>query len=159
MTKQGIHFDRNQLDFLKSAKGKLAKASAQTVSQVGQFAYKKIIENVSYQAFTHEELERMDHPYARRHGSIQSKAIGARPRYAVGKDTGNFAQGIHGQTTNQYEYAITYSSDTHIQRIVQGTKVMLPRDPIGETVSDKKFQSQLKQEMQTTFNKKVKGNE
>lgn len=158
MAKQGIQFDRDQLDFLKDAKGRLAKASADTMASVGPFALSAIMKNVTYRAFTPSELASRNHPYARKHGTIQTSAIGTRPPYAVGRNTGQFAKSIKGRTTNQYEYAITYDDNPHTQRIVQGTKIMLPRNPIVETVTSKAFQTQFKKTMTETFNKKVKDN-
>ena len=156
MAKQGIRFNRDQLDFLKDAKGKLAKASAETVAQVGKFALGAIMANVTYRAFSSGELASKEHPYARKHGKIQSASIGSRPTYAVGRSSGNFAKSIKGKTTNQYEYAITYQ-DTPIARlIVQGTKIMLPRNPITETVESKAFASALKKAMAKTFKDKVR---
>ena len=157
MAKQGIRFDRDQLDFLRDAQGQLAKASADTVASVGKFALGAIMANVTYRAFSSDELASRNHPYAR-HGSIQSGAIGTRPAYAVGRNSGNFAKSIQGQTTNQYEYAITYKDTPIAQIIVQGTRIMLPRNPITETVASSAFQAVFKQQMTETFNKKVKGN-
>jgi len=155
MAKQGIRFNRDQLDFLKDAKGKLAKASADTVAQVGKFALGAIMTNVTYRAFSPDELAAKDHPYARKHGAIQGTSIGKRPTYAVGRNRGQFARSIKGQTTNQYEYAITYQ-DTPIARlIVQGTRIMLPRNPIAETVESKAFATALKKKMAQTFKDKV----
>lgn len=154
--KQGIRFDRDQLDFLKDAKGKLAKASADTVATVGKFALSAIMKNVTYRAFSPSELASRNHPYARKHGTIQSSAIGTRPPYAVGRNTGQFAKSIKGKTTNQYEYAITYDQNTTTERIVKGTKIMLPRNPIVETVEDRTFTMALKKAMTTTFNAKVR---
>jgi hypothetical protein len=158
MAKQGIRFNRDQLDFLRDAKGKLAKASADTVASVGKFALGAIMTNVTYRAFSSDELANRNHPYARRHGSIQSAAIGTRPPYAVGRNTGNFAKSIQGRTTNQYEYAITYKDTPIAKIIVQGTRIMLPRNPITETVASASFQAMFKKAMINTFNKKVKGN-
>ena len=153
--KQGIRFNRDQLDFLKDAKGKLAKASADTVAQVGKFALGAIMKNVTFPAFSFEELSAKDHPYARRHGTIQKTSVGQRPTYAVGKNTGAFAKSIKGKTTNQYEYAITYEDQPLTKLIVYGTRIMLPRDPIAETVQDKSFQKALKKRMASTFKRRV----
>ena len=154
--KQGIRFDRNQLDFLKDAKGKLAKASAATVATVGKFALSSIMKNVTVRAYSPSELSSKNHPYARRHGSIQTSGLGSRPPYAVGTKSGKFAKSIKGQTTNQYEYAITYVQNESTQRIVSGTKVMLPRNPIVLTVQDRKFKTALQKAMTDTFKKKVR---
>ena len=70
--------------------------------------------------------------------------------------SGKFAKSIKGQTTNQYEYAITYVQNESTQRIVSGTKVMLPRNPIVQTVQDRKFKTALQKAMTDTFKKKVR---
>ena len=156
MAKTVIRFDRDQLDFLKDVKGRLAKASADTLSTVGPIALRAITANVSYRAYSPSELDDRGNPYARRHGSIKSGAIGTRPPYAVGRDSGRFAKSIKGRTTNQYEYAITYVESAEVKRIVEGTKIMLPRNPIVQTVMSKAFQAVLKKQLTQTFNTKVK---
>ena len=156
MAKQGIRFDRDQLDFLKDVKGRLAKASADTLSSVGPIALRAIQTIDSYRANSPSELDSRGNPYARRHGSIQTGSIGSRPPYAVGRNTGKFAKSIKGRTTNQYEYAITYVENTEVKRIVEGTKIMLPRNPIVATVMSAAFQQVFKKQMSETFNTKVK---
>tara|TARA_B100000282_G_scaffold198765_1_gene145360 strand:+ start:9054 stop:9521 length:468 start_codon:yes stop_codon:yes gene_type:complete len=152
--KTGIRFDRSQLDFLKKAEQKLAKASAKAISQTGSIILKKVKGFASKKAYSLDDLSALDHPYAKRHGNI--KGLSDRKKFEVGTSSGKFMGSIQGNTTNQYEYAITYKPNDEVSRIVLGTRVMLPRDPITEGFKTKEVKSLFVKTLRTQFKKAVK---
>jgi len=154
MAKTGIRFNRSQLDFLKKSSGKLSKASAKAISNTGKIMLGHIKGFASYKALSPSSLAMKNHPYARRHGKI--KKLSDRPIFAVGKETGLFVSSIVGKTTNQYEYAISYNSNSSTKRIVQGTRVMLPRNPIKESFETDKMKNLFIKTIKNEFVKAMK---
>ena len=154
MSKTGLRFNRSQLDFLKKAERKLSKASASAIQKTGVVVLETIKGFVSKKSYSQSQLESLDHPYAKRHGSIQS--LSDRLPFEVGRKTGKFASSIVGKTTNQYEYAITYKSSEMTKIIVLGTKIMIGRDPINEGFKTKKLQDVFKKTIKSEFKKAMK---
>lgn len=154
MSKTGLRFDRSQLDFLKKSEKKMFKASATAIANTGKTILRSIQSLVDKKPYSLQQLKGMDHPYARRHGSI--KGLSDREPYAVAKVSGKFASSIIGKTTNQYEYAIRYQANDSTKRIVEGTRIMLPRDPINMGFKSKGIQQQFKKTIRTEFKKAMK---
>jgi len=154
MSKTGLRFNRKQLDFLKDSEKKLFKASSVAISKTGVVILESIKKLVDKKPYSITDLQRMDHPYAKRHGKI--KKLSDRESFAVGSVSGEFANSIQGKTTNQYEYAITYKNTDSAKRIVLGTRVMLPRDPINEGIRSKKIQNIFKKTIKAEFKKATK---
>lgn len=88
---------------------------------------------VSRKDFSLQQLKEMDHPYAARHGSIQT--YGTLENYMVHKRSGLFKRSFRiKRKSNQYESQLDIGFDTpvspRISYIINGTKIMLPRNPV-----------------------------
>ena len=154
MSKTGIRFNRSQLDFLKIAEGKLSKASASAIKKTGVVILASIQQFTKKPSLSLSDLASLDHPYAKRHGKIQS--VPNRRTFEVGKTSGKFSSSINGVTTNQYEYAIRYKKNEETERIVLGTKVMIGRDPINEGFKTKSIKNLFKKTIKSEFKKAMK---
>lgn len=132
----------------------VAKIKSDFADQTAELAYQRVLANISRRDFTLEDLREMDHPYARRHGSI---SVHPGQEYLVHTHTGRLksslgkkvvrraggAGGGHnlfaqvGFIKNPPHYAGYVVSQT------EGTKVMLSRDPINETVNSRDFKKEM----------------
>jgi len=154
MSKTGLRFNRSQLDFLRKAEGKLSKASASAIKKTGIVMLASIQQFTKKPALSPSDLASLDHPYAKRHGKIQS--VPNRKPFEVGKTSGKFSNSIYGVTTNQYEYAIRYKKNDETDRIVLGTKIMIGRDPINEGFKTKPIKNLFKKTIRSEFKKAMK---
>jgi hypothetical protein len=89
-------------------------------------------------------LAAMDHPYARRHPQIQYSAKGGSPGFAarqlvvhtVSGDLLRAIRGVFDPRTLEYRVATDASTAPHVDYVIQGTRVMHPRDIITATAND-----------------------
>lgn len=75
------------------------------------------------------ELAAMDHPYARRHGSIQESKLG-HPGWWVHKQTGSLFRSITGRMVSPAEYEVFADTSIapHAEAVINGTSVTFARD-------------------------------
>lgn len=95
-------------------------------------------------ARTHRNaLARLGHPYATRYPAIQIKPSGgvpgfAKPELKVHTVSGQLASAISGsfdRSSLTYEVKADTARAPHLRYVIQGTRVMLPRDILWETAS------------------------
>lgn len=135
-SKRSIEFYINKLD------KDLSQLAVDLVSEAGNTMYKKVIANASRKDYTLSQLKSMDHPFAKRHGQIMGSSLGgdfmSKP-WMVHSRGGNFVKNIYkvvktGGKNNRTTFRISYNyANPNVRRIVRGTKVMEPRNVIGET--------------------------
>lgn len=99
--------------------------------------------NVSLRDHTQADLTALDHPYARRHGSIQIHQSGrsgiVNASASVHSQRGDLLRATKGAMYTEadgspgYRVFIDPSIAPHAHYVVYGTKVMLPRDVLNET--------------------------
>lgn len=122
---------------------RIAKAGNAAIGAAGAVVLDKVVSDSSQTGVSLRQLAKLDHPYARRHGSIQAGALGgsvvARP-WVVHRRQGRFADAISGRykpSLLQPEYDIELDGSVKLVRwIVHGTKIMLPRDVLGGVAGD-----------------------
>lgn len=122
---------------------RVAKAGNAAIGAAGAIVLDKVTSDSSQTGVSLRQLAKLDHPYARRHGSIQAGALGglvvARP-WIVHRRQGRFANAISGRykpSLLQPEYDIELDGSIKLVRwIVHGTKIMLPRDVLGGVAAD-----------------------
>lgn len=89
-------------------------------------------------------LDAMDHPYARRHGAIQESKLG-HPGWWVHNQTGRLLNAIRGRTIGSSGYMVF--ADTalapHAAQVIQGSRVMFPRDFIWITANNRKVRREM----------------
>jgi hypothetical protein len=97
--------------------------------------------NVSATDHTLADLRRLDHPYARRHGSIQ---IHGGSQTTVHKHTVQLLSSLrveklpsaNSPTGEAYAVWFDVAAAPHAAFVVQGTRYMLPRDVLWATTQD-----------------------
>lgn len=74
-------------------------------------------------------LAALDHPYARRHGSIQESVLG-HPGWWVHRQTGTLFRAITGRMVSptRYEVFVDTGKAPHAEHVINGTSVMFGRD-------------------------------
>lgn len=105
---------------------------------------------VSRTDHTQADLDRKGNPYARRHGTIQANVLGGmfvqRP-WMVHTQSGKMLSALRGfrmaQTSNaptsggfQVDFGGNSIGESHAEDVILGTNVMLPRDPMWETLAE-----------------------
>lgn len=114
------------------------KAAEAAVKAAGAVLLNAVRENASRTDHSMSDLARLDHPYARRHGSIQAGRLGpafAKRPYMVHTRSGAFLSAIQGRfTRSPISYEVqAVNRVPWVQYVIQGTRVMLPRDVIWGT--------------------------
>lgn len=137
---------RNMLADVNEAKRKSVRAA-------GEIALKEVKRNVSQTKYSLDDLRRMDHPYARRHGKIRKSVLGGRyvqMPYLVHKGpgggrTGELLRGIRSRATaNSFEIEAT---GQHAKFVLGGTRVMLARDFLVDTLNQRSTQKRQLREI------------
>jgi hypothetical protein len=123
-------------------KAKVQKAVLKSLEAAGGVLHEEIVKNASYTDHSLKRLEALDHPYAKRHGSIQ---IHTRKPYVVHKQgiskrSKNLHKGIkHRLIKSKREYQVyVLPSHPYAKYVIQGTKTkMLGRDFLWLTMNER----------------------
>lgn len=117
-------------------------AASKAMERAGQIAKGEVYRNLTRSDHTLKQLANLGHPYAKRHGSIQ---IHSGEQHVVHQHTGRMAATLEGevrfkQSTSGVDrpyYLLGWWTNVlpHVRWVVEGTKVMLPRDVLWLTVS------------------------
>lgn len=104
----------------------------------GAILFTEVRKNAMLTDHSPGDLAEMDHPYARRHGKIRADRLG-HPGHQIHTRSGAFLRAIKfraGKGVAPYYDVYLDGAAPHIRYVVQGTRVMLPRDVIGVTSRD-----------------------
>lgn len=123
--------------------------------------------NITLTDHTLADLAALDHPYARRHGSIQiHRSSGSRiiavPTSVVHRQSGRLASSLrHGLVAggpggDKYRVQFNTSVAPHARYVVLGTRVMLPRDPIWHTAIDPRMKKIMMTAIVTRLGKELR---
>ena len=129
-------------------KPKTQKAIERSLVAAGEVLHKEIVKNASNTRYTQSDLDRLGNPYARRHGNIR---IHKRNPYVVHK------QGTHKRSKNlhkkiksrlykrkrEFHVYVTKTDVPYAPYVIEGTKVMLGRDFLRATLSDRKVRKKM----------------
>lgn len=131
----------------------IVDASKAALEAGGEEMFRQIRKHVSRRDHTLQDLARKGHPYARRHGAIQTRALGGafvkRP-WLVHKQSGDMLKAMRGFATHAHGgppgyqvdfYGPNLEGQQHAENVILGTKVMLPRDPLWEAVQEKSMRT------------------
>jgi hypothetical protein len=129
---------------LQNTTGNLRLATVAAATAAGEVLIAAVRTNASLTDHSLKDLARLDHPYARRHGSIQihkgSSSTLLDTRSSVHMRTGRFVRSIRGYVAKtskgssiRYNVIADRRVAKHAGYVIQGTRVMLPRDIIWET--------------------------
>lgn len=128
---------------LGSTKVDAKRAAALGINAAGVVLLHRVKVNASRTDHTLEDLRRLGHPYARRHGQIRTSALGPdfvkRP-YLVHKRSGSFQGSFSGKMVGGSNPAFDVSARPTVpwvRYVILGTRVMLPRDIIWQTAQER----------------------
>lgn len=121
----------------------MKQAATRAVDGAGRALRARVRSNVMATAYSLEALAAKDHPYARRHGEILSvfrkRTYMIDSRHAVHTRTGQMVQALYGGMraggTIAYDLGFDLNHAPHIRYVLEGTKYMLPRDPLWQTAN------------------------
>ncbi len=117
----------------------MRKASRVAITAAGKTFLREAKRRVGLRDHKLQDLADKDHPYARRHGSIQ---IHTRKPWQVHSQTGTMKNATQGAAITQpggapgYEVFFNLFLAPHARHVIWGTNVMLPRDPLWNTALD-----------------------
>lgn len=126
----------------------LARASQAAIRAAGEGYRDAVKESISLTDHTLADLAALDHPYARRHGTILTNRLGhsdlggrvSNPANLVHRQTGRMVRGLRGAlrgTGKRAVYEVWFDPMTapHAEDVILGTRRMLPRDPLWDTAT------------------------
>lgn len=144
---------------LRTSAPDLAKAALQRAA--GKL-HEEALKNVSLDDHSLDDLADLDHPYARRHGTIQAGALGHDGRQVHTKPAKPGNRNQTGDLKRALKYALLPSARPpgeawvvyfdvdaapHAVWVVQGTRLMLPRDVLWWTATDPRVQAAMMREV------------
>ena len=112
----------------------MMKAHREASEEYKKEFLKKFNDAISRKDLSEDDLSKLDHPYAKRHGSIQT--YGSLKDFMVHERTGSFKRSfkINSKGSNQYQSKVNISQTGSVRPyhsyVMYGTKKMLPRNPI-----------------------------
>jgi hypothetical protein len=118
-------------------------AAGKAMAKAGEVAKAAAYANLTRSDHSLAQLRAMDHPYAKRHGSI---GVHAGEEHVVHTRTGRMAAALQGEVKfraggsggSRPYYLLGWwggGVPPHVKWVVEGTRVMLPRDVLWATVS------------------------
>ena len=133
----------------------MRKSIRKAMIQTGKKARSVVRERMSKKALSDEKLQAMDHPFARRHGSIKGAPYGSPAVQYVGRGSGALLKTLKGRTgkkNGQVAYMLRVGEGVrHAGFIFVGTRVMLPRNPML-SLYDEQVHRQLVQTFIANYN-------
>lgn len=126
---------------LKHLKGIVGKSIDDVFSKQSEKQYQAIVANASRTDHTLSDLKTVDHPFAKRHGSIQGSVLGgdwSKKPFMIHSRKGNVASSIRytikrNNNSRQAIFHYRYSAP-YVKYVVKGTRVMFGRNVILETL-------------------------
>jgi len=102
----------------------------------------------------------VDHPYAKRHGSIQESVLG-HEGWKVHYQTGQLLSAIRGKISAKgkrasYDVFVDTGKASYAKYIIQGTKFMFPRDFIWLTATDPEVRRLMMRAMVRVMGKELR---
>lgn len=147
------------------------EVATRALGQAAQALHKESLANISLRDHSLSDLAQIDHPYARRHGRIQTEALNHEPEWQVHTKPSRRARGYKGRilapSANQTgalakalrvallpssrppgeAWVVYFDVDAapHAVFVVRGTRLMLPRDVLWWTATDPRVQKKMMQ--------------
>lgn len=121
--------------------------------------FEAVLDNMSSTAHTKQDLARLDHPYADRHGRIRTTSLGGMKPYEIHDQDGTMRRSLRVRNQgNKHSSSSTVEFDgsaPHTKWVVEGTRTMLARDVIRGTAGEARVQDKMGKAMLKHVNKKV----
>jgi hypothetical protein len=121
------------------------KAGKQALKAAGTVLVKALRENMSITDHTQASLRALGHPYARRHGAIR---IHQQRPYVIHKQSGLMKSKITRKSKGsgkkiRYQVGFNYGAVPYAKYVIQGTRVMLPRNTIYLTSQQPEIRKEM----------------
>ncbi len=143
----------------KLGDAEFSKAASEALKAAAIVLRAAVKENSSLSDHTIANLRSLDHPYAKRHGSI--KIHGNKPYLVHRQNNGNMASKVTfrkmGTGRNiRYRIGYDYSAVPYARFVVAGTKVMLPRNTVYMTSQEPDVRRGMMKAVITTLGPKLR---
>ena len=124
-------------------------AQKRSLEAAGEVLEKAVKDHMNSTKYSLAALAGMDHPYARRHGSI---SVHPGREFVVHRRTGKMRDAVQGKTVGApggsgggakyaYRVGLDYAQQRYFKYVIQGTQAkMLPRDTLYQTAQMDKVQ-------------------
>lgn len=139
------------------------EAALMAVTAAGAVLKTAVKKNLSRNDFSINQLAALDHPFAKRHGSIQSNKLGGswqRRPYMAHKRSGKLHDSIYGRRVSgsgaTYEVGADIGKARHIKYVIEGTTIMLPRDVIYRTAMEDSVKKKMRVAIIRVFGGKLR---
>ena len=144
----------------RSIDKRFRKSKQEIAEDISDYIFRRVIKNVSKKDFSLIQLAEMDHPYARRHGSIQTSKLGSMRSYQIHTRSGGLRSAINmdkrGSNQFQEQFNIRLTPTKEYQKAVfYGSKIMIGRDVLRGTMQEPDIQAKIrrarKEKMKSNF--------
>jgi|TARA_Y100000289_G_scaffold14595_1_gene13703 hypothetical protein len=121
------------------------------MERLGNILYRRVLQDITKPAIPLGRLRALGHPYAKKHGSIQTSKLGGLKSYQIMTRTGKLAESldfkvVSSKMGSQQTLYVFFKKDSpaYVKHVVKGTKFMLGRDVINEVLSKTNRQHTIK---------------
>jgi len=120
------------------------------VERAGQILHEEVKATISATDHSLADLAKLDHPYARRHGSIRIHR--AKPQ-TVHRQSGAMLSALRarpdrlmlfGSSVGVYRVWFDLAAAPHARYVLQGTRKMLARDVLWDTANDRRVVTKMR---------------
>lgn len=125
-------------------------AARLAINAAGKIYKKRVMANASAKGHSLSQLAKLDYPFAKRHGRVQAGKLGGawvQKPYMVHERKGRFKKAILGYPSTAKGGGVAFTVEGRgrfAERIILGTRIMLPRDIIWRTGNQKNVQKEMK---------------
>lgn len=155
---------------LRNTRVSLVKAGEEAVQAAGAVLLAESRKTVGLRDHSLTALALLDHPYARRHGSIRIHTSAPwqvhRKPSPMNPKHRNQTDALYNATRGQfyriggspvYEVYFDTGAAPHAEYVVRGTRVMLPRDPLWQTATSPAVQKRIMVGIVQRLGKEMRG--
>lgn len=144
--------------FRSLAGGRINKAvKLKVLRAAGKQLERDVKKNISLTDHSLQSLANLDHPYARRHGSIQ---IHQGKDYVIHRQSGNFLNSLTTKEKSSGEPTWTigfkYGAARYFKYLITGTRVMLPRNVLYDTSQNERTRRDMVRAVNGVFESEIK---
>lgn len=144
---------------LKGHSKSIRRASKASMKAAANVLMEEVRRNMSSKAHSLADLNRLDNPYADRHGNIRSSSLGGMKPYEIHDQDGTMVNALRvNYWGNQHGGGSSVGLDSnvapHAKWVVDGTKTMLGRDVINETLREPEVERKIKKEIVNTLKRR-----
>ena len=143
---------------LKNSKVGVRKVIGPAIIAGGRSYKTEVRRRINLRDHNQKDLDRMDNPYAKRHGSIR---VHRKKPWQVHSQSQRMLNALQGRpitigNAQGFEVTFDYNAAPHARMVIMGTKIMLPRDVLWRTAMDDITRTVMMKRIVKTIGKKLK---